>query len=80
MAARVKELTDLYNIDVLNWESMSNLTERLGWEDLLAKTAAEYYDAAGVSEKFSRELIESSTRVNYGQVSTFLFRHFERRN
>jgi hypothetical protein len=35
---------------------------------MLSQTTSEYLDAHGVSEKYSREMVEAATRVNYGQV------------
>jgi prenylcysteine oxidase / farnesylcysteine lyase len=41
----------------------------MGWVDLISNSTADYFVAKGVSKKYTNELIEAGTRVNYGQVS-----------
>ncbi|EPQ61030.1 FAD/NAD P-binding domain-containing protein [Gloeophyllum trabeum ATCC 11539] len=57
----------LYTPESPKWDTISNLTLALEWQELLMRTAAEYFDVHGVSRRFSREIIEAATRVNYGQ-------------
>lgn len=64
----VKELDRLYSAATPRWSNISELALDLGWTELVAQTAAEYFDSKGVSKKFSREVVEAATRVNYGQV------------
>ncbi|KIY43380.1 FAD/NAD(P)-binding domain-containing protein [Fistulina hepatica ATCC 64428] len=63
----VKFLT-LYEPDVFVWQHASEVAASLGWEDLLQTDLATYAKEHGVtSEKFLNEILEASTRVNYGQ-------------
>ena len=70
---RVKDLVEkfitLYDPTSPSWSNVSDAASALGWSSLLAQTAAHYYDSQGISQLFSREIIEAATRVNYGQVS-----------
>lgn len=40
----------------------------MGWTDLVSQTTSEYVDLKSISRRWSREVIEAATRVNYGQV------------
>lgn len=64
----IKDILRLYSIDTPRWSNISGLVDDLGWGTLLAQSTSEYFETNGVSKRFSREVIESSTRVNYGQV------------
>ncbi|EIN13462.1 FAD/NAD(P)-binding domain-containing protein, partial [Punctularia strigosozonata HHB-11173 SS5] len=57
----------LYEPTAPTWTSIEQLAEELQWSALTSQSSAEYFDLAGVSKKFSREMIEAATRVNYGQ-------------
>lgn len=59
----------LYSTDSPSWSNLTSLAGDLGWTDLIARSSAEYLDLEGISRKFSREVIEAATRVNYGQVT-----------
>lgn len=48
---------------------MSQLVEGLDFEYTVAQSAAEYFDLEDVHRLYSREVVESATRVNYAQVS-----------
>ncbi|EJD04227.1 uncharacterized protein FOMMEDRAFT_146234 [Fomitiporia mediterranea MF3/22] len=69
--ALVQEMIDkfvtLYTPSSPSWSNISELASDLGWVDLVTQTAAQYLDAQGVSQLFSREIIEAASRVNYGQ-------------
>ncbi|KAI0699779.1 FAD/NAD(P)-binding domain-containing protein [Cerioporus squamosus] len=49
------------------WQNASSLLSELDMADVTAQTMAEYLDLHGVDRRFSRELVEAATRVNYGQ-------------
>lgn len=51
------------------FETINNITSDFGWEDLVAQTTSEYLDLHSVDRRWSREMVEAATRVNYGQVS-----------
>ncbi|TFK57561.1 FAD/NAD(P)-binding domain-containing protein [Heliocybe sulcata] len=57
----------LYHPDSPRFENVSELTAAFQWQEMLIRTGAEYFDVHGVSRRFSREIIEAATRVNYGQ-------------
>lgn len=47
---------------------MSQVVKVLGLEKETEMTAAEYYAAEnGLNERYLREIVQSATRVNYGQ-------------
>lgn len=58
----------LYEPSAQNWTSIEELNNALNWTELISQTGAEYFEGHGVSQKFTNELIEALTRVNYGQV------------
>ncbi|KAI0084957.1 FAD/NAD(P)-binding domain-containing protein [Irpex rosettiformis] len=49
------------------WQDLSHLTTSFEWNSLLNSSATEYLDGQGINPKFTREMVESATRVNYGQ-------------
>ncbi|KAI5123737.1 hypothetical protein M0805_000330 [Coniferiporia weirii] len=63
----VSKFVELYSPSSPSWSNITELVSELGWEELVAQTAAEHFDLQGVSLRFSREVIEAATRVNYGQ-------------
>ncbi|KAG5650639.1 hypothetical protein H0H81_011522 [Sphagnurus paluster] len=65
----VKSFLTLYTIETPKWDDMSGLTTALNFKDMVEKTAADYFVERGVSKKYTEELIEAATRVNYGQNS-----------
>jgi hypothetical protein len=62
------QFVNLYTAGSPKWETISELVSDFEWTDMLSQTTSEYLDAHGVSEKYSREMVEAATRVNYGQV------------
>ncbi|KAH8120483.1 Prenylcysteine lyase-domain-containing protein [Phellopilus nigrolimitatus] len=63
----IGKFISLYSPSSPSWSNITELASELGWTNVVAQTAAEYFDSQGVSHLFSREVIESATRVNYGQ-------------
>ena len=59
----------LYEPNAPVWQNATALLSELEWADVTAQTMAEYLDLHGVDRRFSRELVEAATRVNYGQVA-----------
>lgn len=59
---------ELYNKDTPRWTEVESLAEKLGWTSLLSRTVAEYFQVFSISREFTYEMVESMTRVNYGQV------------
>lgn len=59
--------TKLYDHDFGTWKDIPSVVSQVKLLDTVAQTAAEYFDTQGVGLKFSRELVDAATRVNYGQ-------------
>ena len=65
----IDNFTKVYTPKFPRFSSISSLASYVGLDTVAAQTAAEYFDEQGVGRKWSREVIEAATRVNYGQVS-----------
>ncbi|KAJ7284612.1 Prenylcysteine lyase-domain-containing protein [Mycena rebaudengoi] len=63
----VKQFLTLYEEDTPNWESITDLSSSLNWSELVSQTTSAFLTSKGVSNLFVSELVEASTRVNYGQ-------------
>lgn len=67
-----KEMIDrfskVYTPQFPRFSSILSLASYVDLDTVAAQTAAEYFDEQGVGRKWSREVIEAATRVNYGQV------------
>lgn len=48
--------------------SVTTLAESYNWTEIASKTTAEYFDEHGIDRKWTMEMVEAATRVNYGQV------------
>ena len=57
----------MYDEPVFPFESLDVAAARVGLVDFTAATGAQILKQGGVGEKFSREIVQASTRVNYGQ-------------
>ncbi len=51
------------------FHNISEVISSLDWEGLTAQTTSEYLDLQSIDRKWTRELVEAATRVNYGQAS-----------
>ncbi|KAI0367266.1 FAD/NAD(P)-binding domain-containing protein [Pilatotrama ljubarskyi] len=63
----VERFLTLYSPAAPQWSNISSVVSSLAWEQVTAETAAEYFDLQGVDRRWTRELVEAATRVNYGQ-------------
>ncbi|KAI1792233.1 FAD/NAD(P)-binding domain-containing protein [Ganoderma leucocontextum] len=67
----VKSMVDkfltLYEPSPPRWSNITSIVNDLEWTDHTAQTMSEYLDLQGIDRRFSRELVEAATRVNYGQ-------------
>ena len=52
------------------YASIHALAESFNWTGVANTTTAEYFDAHGIDRKWTMEMVEAATRVNYGQVRT----------
>ena len=64
----IEKFVSLYLPTGPSWTNISELATKMDWEDLVSQSSAEYLDSRGISQIFSREIVEAATRVNYGQV------------
>jgi hypothetical protein len=64
----IKQFLELYTLDSPRWDNISSLGESFGWTDMITHSTSEYLESRGVTRRYSRELVEAATRVNYGQV------------
>jgi prenylcysteine oxidase/farnesylcysteine lyase len=60
-------LVTQYNNNTEAWTTMESLMYRLNYTEALSETASSFFKSRGVSERLYSELIDSATRVNYGQ-------------
>ncbi|KAI0644039.1 Prenylcysteine lyase-domain-containing protein [Trametes meyenii] len=63
MVSRFKRL---YSRSAPQWSNITSVVSSLGWEEVTAETTAEYFDLHGIDRRWTRELVEAATRVNYG--------------
>ncbi|KAJ7356980.1 Prenylcysteine lyase-domain-containing protein [Mycena albidolilacea] len=63
----INKFLTLYSPDAPKWDNITHLSTTLGWTDLVSQSTSEYLRSEGVSDRFISELVEASTRVNYGQ-------------
>ena len=64
----VDRFLTLYSPHAPQWPNVSSVVSELGWADVAAQTTAEYLDLQGIDRRWTRELVEAATRVNYGHV------------
>lgn len=68
----LKRYLTLYSSEVgtAPWGDVATISESLGYTELTNTTGAEYLRSRGVSDLYINEIVESVTRVNYGQVES----------
>lgn len=65
----ISSISRVYTSSSPKWETITALSEHLGWDSLTNTTVSEYLSSQyAVSEKYINEVVEAATRVNYGQV------------
>ncbi|EMD32466.1 hypothetical protein CERSUDRAFT_118802 [Gelatoporia subvermispora B] len=67
VASMLDEYLELYAKTAPRFDNITDLTQTMGWTHWIAQTTAEFFDSRGIDRRFTRELIEAATRVNYGQ-------------
>ncbi|KAG8908357.1 hypothetical protein FRB99_007284 [Tulasnella sp. 403] len=70
VAKMIEDLLVAYTPTLPHWKSVHELGEALGFSQFTSETGYEYYTRQGVSDKFTKELIEIGSRVNYAQDIT----------
>ncbi|KAI0050817.1 FAD/NAD(P)-binding domain-containing protein [Auriscalpium vulgare] len=67
----VKNITDnyvnIYGPDTPIWPNMSDVVNAFDWGTAVSQLGSEYFLSRGISERFTYELIDAATRVNYAQ-------------
>ena len=67
MKSTVGRFLRMYEEPIFPFVSLDAAAARVGLVDFTAATGAQILKAGGIGEKFSREIVQASTRVNYGQ-------------
>ncbi|KAF8898341.1 Prenylcysteine lyase-domain-containing protein [Infundibulicybe gibba] len=67
VADMIKEFLTLYSPESPKWDDIADLAETLGWTKMTQRTTSAFFEEQGISKKYINELVEGSTRVNYGQ-------------
>lgn len=63
----VAKFLEMYEEPTFPWSSLTDVAERLGLLDATATTGEQFLKINWVGKKFAKEIIQASTRVNYGQ-------------
>lgn len=63
----INQFLRLYDLDSPRWDNIASLASTFGWVDMANQTTLGYLENSGISNKFTREMVEAATRVNYGQ-------------
>lgn len=73
----VAEFVKLYSLESGSkpFTNVSAVSSELGWSEITSQTIMDYLDSQGIDARFTRELVEAATRVNYGQVNGPTFAH-----
>ncbi len=67
MKSTVARFLKMYDEPEFPWKSLTDVATRVGLLGTTASTGWQFLKKNGVREKFGREIIQASTRVNYGQ-------------
>ncbi|KAL4936928.1 hypothetical protein BDV06DRAFT_203960 [Aspergillus oleicola] len=67
MQTTVNKFLQLYNEPLFPFRSLTAAAEEVGLLDATSATGTTFLEKNSVSDGFSREVIQASTRVNYGQ-------------
>ncbi|KAK0506014.1 Prenylcysteine lyase-domain-containing protein [Armillaria luteobubalina] len=63
----VKQFLKFYTAESPRWDNMTDLASSLDWTELVSRSTADFFESQHVGKNYVREIIEASTRVNYGQ-------------
>ena len=66
----MKDFVALYSPEAGSkpFETLTSLATDHGWTDIVNQSTMDYFDTQGINPRWTREMIEAATRVNYGQV------------
>ena len=62
----VKNFRTLFDVDFGVFENIGEVVTKLEAEVTVAQSATEYFDSKNVKARYTREVVEAATRVNYG--------------
>ncbi len=68
----VKQFLKFYTAESPRWDNMTDLASSLGWTELVSRSTADFFESQHIGKNYVREIVEASTRVNYGQVCPLL--------
>ncbi|KAJ3489421.1 hypothetical protein NLI96_g2134 [Meripilus lineatus] len=63
----ITQYLTLYSSSTKPFSNISDITDSFEWGHIAAQTTSEYLDLHAVDRRWTRELVEAATRVNYGQ-------------
>lgn len=63
----VQTISKLYSSSSPTFANISTLADTLEWTPIVAQKASEFFDSQGIDRRWTREMLEAATRVNYGQ-------------
>lgn len=66
----VTDFSNLYEqkIGSQPFTNITALASELSWTDIVGQTTMDYFDEQGIYHKWTAEMVDAATRVNYGQV------------
>ncbi|KAF7507293.1 hypothetical protein GJ744_010727 [Endocarpon pusillum] len=67
MKSTVAKFLKMYDEPQFPWKSLTDMATRVGLLGTTASTGWQFLKSNGVGERFGNEIIQASTRVNYGQ-------------
>lgn len=67
MKDTIQKFKEMYQAPIFPFQSLTDAVEKAGLLNTMASPGADFLRKNGVSDDFAREIIQSSTRVNYGQ-------------
>ncbi|KAF2018411.1 Prenylcysteine oxidase [Aaosphaeria arxii CBS 175.79] len=65
MKDTVGKFLRIYDEPLFPWESLSDVAEEVGLTTVTSHTGEQFLKASGIGDKFAKEIIQASTRVNY---------------
>ena len=67
MKATVGPFLQMYSAPIYPFDDLSKAVHEVGLGDTMAVTGAQHLSTNGISDAFSRDIVQASTRVNYAQ-------------
>lgn len=64
----ITSYNQLYSVHTPHWQNISEACFSLNFVPHLTQSMTEYLDSRKIDRRWTREMVEAATRVNYGQV------------